>query len=1065
MFCKYKILPSILLMFLFSQRLVDYSIKTLFIIVVSLLPLPVFTQIIPLPYSYSAKQFLHVTALLDQSMMQKARIEAQSILKQQPKSTVFDATIIEKSRIERSIGNYQNAEEVLSEFIAKNATSPFISYAWFERALLNIELKNYPIAIDYLLSAAQSAELDIRDRSDSSYATIAHLSWFWSGSLYAIQNNYPKAIQSFNLCVERLPNGVYADDALLFNGVISQLLNKNGDASFYYTKNIEKEYYPRNSTLARYLSAAQSSLNSNAATDALIVLDKAKEWLTRFNSPGSTLESPNYLYKPEALLFSLIADALYMQEDYERAIVHYEMSYEKDSTSNLAMNVLNHLATAYKKVDNRKEAKRLFEKVLAKTQNDSYEYAYARFYRSVLLYEENKKNDAVQELTILVNNPDFPFLTEALLTLGQIQYVDKTYDKARATLERTIRTAETPLLKIQSHLLLGSVYMQSQNNSKASAQYEQAHSLMEKLPKEIKSTTSFRWFQKEYLLQNGICLSQANKQMQAIDLLSQFIAENPAESRVEEALFWLGESYYKAENLQDALVQYQLVVKRFPYSQRCEEALYAIGYVYFKLKDFDKSAQAFTTFLKDYSFSPLKTDALARKGDALYAQNKFQEASQSYKASSDNDPNSPEAQYALFQNGQALFQLGEFDQTAKEMNEFVKRYPKSAVADDATFLIGLSSLKTKNYKEARTTFQQLIDKYPSSELLPRAHYYIGDAFYSEADYESAIVKYKFVVDNYPNSPFISSATKSWYQSLTNLGRSEEALVISQRYITNTTTQASEEFRFINADIYFSKQQYAKAVEELQEYLQSFPEGTRRSEALFLQAKNYVLLGNTNQAKEKLTELLTLYPKSDYSEEAELSLAEVTLSSGDLEKANELFQKIQFTYSGTPLASKAAFKRAKIALLRADTLDYIAKLEDIPVQFPQALEVPESYLLLGNIYGVVDSTQKSYDAYEKAYALTIESSPLIATEALYEWGMLLYKKRQYRPAAEKFAMIRNDYEDVVVQWINATFALVECYVDVADKNSAKKLLQEIITKYPNEPAGMRATERMKKLNVR
>lgn len=1052
-------------MFKLSHRIVETIKIVSLLLAIVLLPLSAISQIIPLPYSYSAKQFLQVTALLDQSMLQKARIEAQSILKLQPKSTVFDATIIEKSRIERSIGNYQNAEEVLSEFIAKNTTSPFVAYAWFERALLNIELKNYPIAIEYLLSAAQNAELDLRDRSDSSYTQLAHLSWFWSGSLYAVQNNYPKAIQSFNLCVERLPNGVYADDALLFNGIISQLVGKNSDATLYYTKNIEKEYYPRNSTLARFLSAAQSSLSSNYATDALILLDKAKEWLARYNSPGSTIESPDYLYKPEALLFSLIADALYMQEDYERAIVHYEMSYEKDSTSNLAMNVLNHLATAYKKVDNRKEAKRLFEKVLAKTPNDSYEYAYARFYRSVLLFEENKKNDAVQELTILVNNPDFPFLTEALLTLGQIQYIDKTYDKARATLERTVRTAETPLLKIQSHLLLGSVYMQNQNTTKALGQYEQARLLIDKLPKEIKSTTSVRWFQKEYLLQYGICLSQANKQMQAIDLLSQFIAENPEESRVEEALFWLGESYFKAENLQDALVQYQLVVKRFPYSQRSEESLYAIGYVYFKMKDFDKAANAFTAFLKDYSFSKLKTDALARKGDALYAQNKFQEASQSYKASSDNDPNSPEAQYALFQNGQALFQLGEFDQTSKEMKEFIKRYPKSAVADDATFLIGLSSLKTKNYKEARVTFQQLIDKYPSSELLPRAHYYIGDAFYSEGDYESAITKYKYVVDNYPNSPFISSATKSWYQSLNNLGRSEEALLISQRYITNTTTQASEEFRFINADVYFSKQQYAKVIEELQEYLQLFPEGSRRSEALFLQSKSYVLLGNSSQAKEKLTELLTLYPKSDYAEEAELSLAEVTLSTGELEKANELFQKIQFTYSGTPLASKAAFKRATIALLRSDTLDYIAKLTDIPVQFPQALEVPESYILLGKIFATVDSTQKSFNAFEQAYALTIESNPLIATEALYEWGMLLYKKRQYRPAAEKFSIIRNDYEDVVVQWVNATFALVECYVDVADKNAAKKLLQEIITKYPNEPAGIRATERMKKLNVR
>jgi TolA-binding protein len=1035
------------------------------LIVVIVFPLSLFSQIIPLPYSYSTKQFLNVNALLEQGMLQKARIEIQNIIKSQPKSTVFDATVIEKSRIERSIGNYRNSEEVLSEFIAKNSTSPFVAYAWFERALLNIELKNYPLATEYLLLAAQNAELDLRDRSDSSYAELAHISWFWSGSLYAVQNNFPKALQSFNQCVERSPKGAYADDALLFSGVISQLLSKFTDATTFYTRGIEKEYYQRNSTLARFLSAAQAYLSLSSPTDALIVLDKAKEWYARYNTPKSTFESPDYLYKPEALMFSLIGDALYMQEDFERAIVHYELSYEKDSTTTLAMNVLNHLATAQNKIGNKKEAKRIFERVLSKTENDTYEYAYARYYRSILLYDDNKKNDALQELTILVNNPDFPFLTEALLTLGQIQYVDKNYDKARPTLERTVRTAETPMLKIQALLLLGAVYMNSQNISKASAQYEQAFALMEKLPKEIKSTTNVRWFQKEYLLKYGICQSLSNKQIQAIDLLSTFIAENPEESRVEEALFWLGESYFKAENFQDALVQYQMLLKRFPYSQRSEEAQYAIGYVYFKTKEFDKSANAFSVFLKEYSFSKLKTDALARKGDALYAQNKFQEASQSYKASSDTDPNSPEAQYSLFQNGQALFQLGEFEQTAKEMREFIKRYPKSAVADDATFLIGLASLKTKNYKEARKVFQQLIDNYPSSELQPRAYYYNGDAFYSEADYESAILKYKYVLDNYPTSPFISSAAKSLAQSYENLGRSDEALVISQRYINNTTTQASEEFRFINADIYFSKQQYAKTIEELQEYLQLFPEGSRRAEAMFLQSKSYILLGNAAQAKEKLNELLKLYPKSDYTEEVELSLADVTLASGDLETANELFQKIQFTYSGTPLASKAAFKRATIALLRNDTLDYIAKLQDIPVQFPQALEVPESYLLLGKMFTTIDSTQKAYDAYSQAYALTIESNPLTASEALYEWGMLLYKKRQYRPAAEKFSMIRNDYEDVVVQWLNATFALVECYVDVADKNSAKKLLQEIIDKYKDDSYGVRAAERMKKLNVR
>jgi tol-pal system protein YbgF len=72
-------------------------------------------------------------------------------------------------------------------------------------------------------------------------------------------------------------------------------------------------------------------------------------------------------------------------------------------------------------------------------------------------------------------------------------------------------------------------------------------------------------------------LYRAGKYSDAIDRFQAFLQTHPSSEFADNALFWMGESYFKLNDFEQAAVAFDRVVKRFPNGNKVPDALYRQG--------------------------------------------------------------------------------------------------------------------------------------------------------------------------------------------------------------------------------------------------------------------------------------------------------------------------------------------------------------------------------------------------------------------------------------------------------------------------------------------------------
>ena len=72
----------------------------------------------------------------------------------------------------------------------------------------------------------------------------------------------------------------------------------------------------------------------------------------------------------------------------------------------------------------------------------------------------------------------------------------------------------------------------------------------------------------------------------------------------DNALYWLGESYYVNKSFWESLAAFQHVVENFPASRKLPDALLKIGYCDYELREFSAARDALTHVITKFPDSP-----------------------------------------------------------------------------------------------------------------------------------------------------------------------------------------------------------------------------------------------------------------------------------------------------------------------------------------------------------------------------------------------------------------------------------------------------------------------------
>lgn len=79
-----------------------------------------------------------------------------------------------------------------------------------------------------------------------------------------------------------------------------------------------------------------------------------------------------------------------------------------------------------------------------------------------------------------------------------------------------------------------------------------------------------------------------------------FLTEHPQGELADNALYWLGESYYVTQNYRIALDTFNDLLARFPDSAKAPDALLKVGYCHYELKEWPQAEQVLNEVVRLY---------------------------------------------------------------------------------------------------------------------------------------------------------------------------------------------------------------------------------------------------------------------------------------------------------------------------------------------------------------------------------------------------------------------------------------------------------------------------------
>jgi len=99
---------------------------------------------------------------------------------------------------------------------------------------------------------------------------------------------------------------------------------------------------------------------------------------------------------------------------------------------------------------------------------------------------------------------------------------------------------------------------------------------------------------------------------EAIALFKKFLQRYPKHDLADNALYWIGESYYDMKDYPNAILAFKEVVRLYAERSKAPDALLKIGYSYLALDDPVNARNYLKRVIKNYPFSEAEAKARAK---------------------------------------------------------------------------------------------------------------------------------------------------------------------------------------------------------------------------------------------------------------------------------------------------------------------------------------------------------------------------------------------------------------------------------------------------------------------
>jgi len=584
-----------------------------------------------------------------------------------------------------------------------------------------------------------------------------------------------------------------------------------------------------------------------------------------------------------------LGEYYYNKKDFANAVTYYEkVTYDNLSNNEIA-NMKFHLGYAYFTMPRFSDAKPLFD-AIRQIKNDP-NYIDANYYYGFIAFRDKNYKEALNAFKITEDKPAYKGIVPYYIT--EIYYYNGEKDKALDYAEKALQKGNQ-YYDLQMRQIVGHIYFEKKNFSKALPYVEQYVSQTEKVSREDLYELSYGYYQAKqyrkavdgfkelggkqdslaqssmYLLADAYLQLGQKQSARSAFLFCALNSSNKAQKEISK--FNYGKLSYKLGYPDVALNELKGFITTYPNSEYAGEAKELLVSVLANTNNF-KEALDLVSAMKSpgESVKQVYPKILYGRAVELINDQQIEQADNLLNQVFATQYNESQLPFVNFWKGEIAFRLNEFDSAVYYLGNYMRTPVASGEVNpaNARYTLGYSAMRQENYTDALKYFEQITTSVsPSSTPLEQdAYARRADCYLMEKNYSKALQMYDNIISNnlkgadyaLYQKAVIAGATGQYNQKVTLLQS------VAMRYPSSSIVlDANMEV----ANTYLANENYDAAIPALNAVLKNKNAASLAPQAYLKLGIAYFNQKDNNQALNNFKKLISTYPNSEESNEAE-----------------------------------------------------------------------------------------------------------------------------------------------------------------------------------------------------
>ena len=441
----------------------------------------------------------------------------------------------------------------------------------------------------------------------------------------------------------------------------------------------------------------------------------------------------------------------------------------------------------------------------------------------------------------------------------------------------------------------------------------------------------------------------------------------------------------------------------FPKDKEIVTVIYKNGQFFFDYGDYDEAIKRFGLIVERYPDDPNAGAAGDRILQALGKAKDYEnieswarrlKKTKAFASKDEQDRLDKLIVGAVMKSGEKYAQSGDYDKAAAFFLRVSHEYPQNGLAPKALNNAGAVYEKEKKPDEAVGAYRELADKYPTASEAPEALFTAARIEENIAYYDKAAVLYEQLAQKYPQNAHAADALRSAGVLRQSLGQHDRAIKHYGEYARRYKDRPdAKDVAFQAAVVREDQKDWRGAAASFAAYGKAYPGDSKTVEALAREADAQLKAGNETAAKETAGKALAAYGKHGKGggEEGGYYAAEARYIQGELlyldyerikiagkpkqlakvleEKAKRLEEAKQ-TYLDVVTYRSPEWATAALLRIGQGYEAYAKAMRSAPV--PKDLKEDEKQMYRDELEKVIVVIEdKAIDAYKSGYARALQ----------------------------------------------------------------------------------------------